>query len=859
MVAPGMWPLLRLVSLRHFTLSPLRTALTVVGVAVGVATLVGITAINRSVMDAFRSTIDTIAGKADLTVAAETTGFPEELLDTVRAVPGVTHASGGLTVIAPVKDSPKDSLYLVGVDLLDDGYFRTYESTDTDMSKLADDLEFLNSTDRLMLSERFAEEHKLKTGSTISLVTPDGAKDFIVHGLLKETGPTKAFGGSVAVMFFGSLQEAFGKGRRFDRIEVAIDKAVGLDTMKERLRAAVGPTIEVDSPDRRGQSVETMVRSFQLGLNLGSAVALLVGVFLVYNTVSIGVVQRRREIGTLRALGATKRRIRALFTLEAAVLGAIGSVLGLPLGLFIGRGAIAQVSDSVSSIYIRVNVKDVQLGVAEIAVGLVIGIAGSMFAALWPAWVASKVQPVEALRRDVAVGAGAVQLRSWPTLVGSLLLVGAWPMMLVPPPRENFPIGGYLAVFFVLMGTTLLSPLLLRVLNRPLRGPGQAVFGVAGRLAADNFARAPVRTAVPVGAMSIGVSMAITIAGFVGSFQASAEEWIDQAVPADLFVTSSAKIAGVQNQPMSASIQGELMSIPGIGESDAVRIFPHDVLGLRVFIISLTPSVYEVHGKPRLLGGHLPTQDERNQGWVVVSENFARRRNLDVGDSFPVNTPSGQLTYRIAAVTIDYTSDQGSIVIDRAIFTKQFKDDRADTFHVYLAPGAKLEEVRGAITEKLGKKFDLYVLSNAELRTEALNLVSNAFSISYAMEFVAVVLALLGVVNTLLAAVLDRTHEIGLLRAVGADRRHVIRLFASEAAFIGLTGGVIGVSVGGVVGAIVTKVVGVQATGWNFPFLYPWQTAAQMLLVATFCAIVAGLYPARRAAKLDVVEALSYE
>lgn len=854
-----MWALLRLISIRHFIGSPLRTALTVVGVAVGVATLVGITAINRSVMDAFRSTIDTIAGKADLTVAADTSGFPEELLDTVRAVPGVLHASGGLTVVAPVKDRPTDSLYLVGVDLLDDGYFRTYESSDTDMSKLADDLEFLNSTDRLMLSERFAADHGLKTGSTLTLVTPDGAKDFIVHGLLKETGPTKAFGGSVAVMFFGSLQEAFGKGRRFDRIDVAIDKTVGLDAMKERLRKVVGPTIEVDSPDRRGQSVETMVRSFQLGLNLGSAVALLVGVFLVYNTVSIGVVQRRREIGTLRALGATKRRIRLLFTMEAGVLGTLGSLLGLPLGLFIGRAAISQVSDSVSAIYIRVNAKDVQLGAAELIVGTVIGILGSIAAASRPAWVASGVQPVEALRRDVAVGAGAVQLRSWPTLVGVLLLAGAWPMMQIPPPRENLPIGAYLSVFLVLMGTTMLSPLLLRVMNRPYRGPGHAIFGIAGRLAADNFARAPVRTAVPVGALSIGVSMAITVAAFVGSFQASAEKWIDQAVPADLFVTSSAKVAGVQNTPMNPAIRDEIDPIDGIAETDAVRIFPHDVLGLRVFIISLTPEVYEKRGKPTILSGHLPNWDERQAGWVVVSENFARRRNLSVGDSFPVNTPSGQLTYRVSAVIIDYTSDQGSIVVDRKLFTKQFLDDRVDTFHVYLKPGASLDKVRGEITAKLGKRFDLYVLSNAELRTEALNLVANAFSVSYAMEFVAVVLALLGVVNTLLAAVLDRTREIGLLRAVGAARSHIIRLFAAEAAFIGLTGGVIGVSVGGIVGAIITKVVGVQATGWNFPFLYPWRTAGHMLLVATLCAILAGLYPARRAAKLDVVEALSYE
>jgi putative ABC transport system permease protein len=226
-----MWSLLRLVSFRHVFGSPLRTLLTLVGVAVGVATLVGITAINRAVMEAFRSTIDKVAGKADLTVAAETVGFPEELLETVRAVPGVLHASGGISVNAPVKDVPSESLYVLGVDLLDDGFFRTYEGVDTDVGKLADDLEFLNSTDRLLITDKYAREHNLKTGSTLELVTPDGAKTFVVHGLLKETGPMKAFGGSVAVMFFGSLQEAFSRGRTLTRIDVAIDPKVGLEAM----------------------------------------------------------------------------------------------------------------------------------------------------------------------------------------------------------------------------------------------------------------------------------------------------------------------------------------------------------------------------------------------------------------------------------------------------------------------------------------------------------------------------------------------------------------------------------------------------------------------------------------------------
>ena len=854
-----MWPLLRLVSIRHVLGSPLRSLLTLVGVSVGVATLVGITSINRSVMDAFRSTIDTVAGKADLTVAAETTGFPEELLETVRAVPGVQHAAGGLSLVAPVTGQPGESLYLMGVDLLDDGFFRTYEGVDTDVGKLADDLEFLNSTDRLLISERYAREKGLKTGDTINLQTHEGSRPFVIHGLLKETGPLKAFGGSVGVMFFGSLQEAFGRGRVLTRIDVAIDQQVGLEAMKERLQKVVGPTIEVDSPDRRGQAVQTMVRSFQLGLNLGSGVALLVGVFLVYNTISISVVQRRREIGTLRALGATRRRIRVLFALEAGVFGLFGSLVGLPLGVLVGKAAIGTVANSVSEIYVRVNTKDVQLGTSELLVGVTLGILGSVFAALRPSWVASAIPPVEALRKDAAIGAGAVEVKSWPTWLGLGLLITAYPVAQLPPPVENLPLGGYTAIFFILMGVTLLAPIVLRTLNTPFQRPGELLFGISGRIAADNFARAPVRTAVPVSALSIGVTMAITLASFLGSFQASADRWIEQAIPADLFVTSSARLAGTQNQPMKPEVQAELASVPNIAAVNPVRLFAHDVMGLRVFVISLDANVHDERGSTLLLEGKIPTAEERERGVVVISENFSRRRNLTIGSKFPMKTPTGEHTYTVGAVIIDYTSDQGSVILDRSIFVKQFLTEQIDTFHVYLNDRSKLEETRAAITAKMGAQYNLYVLSNSELRAEAKKLVGGAFSITYAMEVVAVALALLGIINTLLAAVLDRTREIGLLRAIGADRGHVLKLFTGEAFFIGLTGSLFGAVTGGVVGLIVTKIVGVQATGWNFPFSYPWATAAQMIAVGTLSAIVAGLYPARRAARLDVVEALAYE
>lgn len=852
-----MLQLLRLVSIRHLGLSPLRTVLTVFGVAVGVATLIGIAAINRAVMGAFRSTIDTIAGKADLSISASTAGFDEAVLAEVAKLPFVTHAAGSITMVAPVKGSPGERLYVMGVDLLDDGFFRNYEGADRDVGHMSDDLEFLNSTDRMLVSERFAASHHLKAGDTFTLITPNGSQDFVAHGLLKETGPIKAFGGLVGVMYIGSAQVAFGRERRLDRIDVAIDPAFGTDKAKQTLQQTLGIQYEVARPDRRGQSTETMVRSFQLGLNLGSSVALLVGVFLVYNTVAIGVVQRRREIGVLRALGATRRRIRALFALEAMVLGAIGSLIGIPLGTLLAKGTVSAVSDSISSIYVQVNARTVTFTPTEMIIGVVLGVGGSLFAALRPAFVASQVLPVEALRRDMA--AGAADLNSFPTIVGVLLLLGVYPATKIPAPIENFPVGGYLAMFFILMGTTLLSPLVLRALQRVYQRPGELALGVPGRLAADNFARAPARTAVPVSALAIGVAMTVCIAGFVGSFQKSSEKWIDQSVPADLFITSSSKVAGVQNVPLKPEFGDPIEKIEGVAAVDRLRIFQHDLMGLRIFIVSLDPEIYSQRGKPEVREGRLPTPEMRQQGYVTISENLARRRNLHPETTFEMDTPTGRRTYKVAGVITDYTSDQGTVFMAREIFIQHFNDTMVDNFEVYLKDPSYTEKVRDEINSRWGAEYDLYVLSNQELRKEAYALVDNAFSVTYAMEFLAVVLALLGVINTLLAAVLDRTREIGLLRAIGAARRHIIKLFSGEAALIGLTGGIIGSLSGYVLGYIVTKVVGVEATGWDFTYIFPMRLAVQMLFAATACAIIAGLYPARRASRLDVVEALAYE
>jgi putative ABC transport system permease protein len=312
---------------------------------------------------------------------------------------------------------------------------------------------------------------------------------------------------------------------------------------------------------------------------------------------------------------------------------------------------------------------------------------------------------------------------------------------------------------------------------------------------------------------------------------------------------------------MDPALGKDLAKLEGVSDLDGIRLMHHEFMGLQIFVLALDPGIYFKRSHPIYLEGGKADADEMSSHHdrVMISENLSNRRNIHRGDVIEVDTPTGRHRYTVSGVIIDYTSDQGLIAMNHTQFTADFHDDKVDTFELYVDNKSLRDDLRKQITDRWGKQYNLYVLTNDQLREESQTLIDQSFQVSYATEFVAVVLALLGIINTLLAAVIDRTREIGLLRAVGASRGQVIRSIAGEAACMGVVGGLLGVSAGLLVCEVLIHSVGAQGTGWNIPLVFPWMTCVQMGFTSLLAAIGAGLYPARRAAGLDVVEALAYE
>ena len=319
------WPYLR----RHL----LRWTLTLAGIVLGVAVFVAMHTANRSIFGAFDKTVDQIAGSTQLQVSAGEFGFDESFLERVQSVPEVGIAVPVIEATVETKIPGQGSILILGSDLTGDRNLRDYELKDADDAIIDDPLIFIAQPDSLMITKEFAERNKLEVNSRIPLLTIEGEKQFTVRGIMSSAGMAKAFGGNLAVMDIYAAQQVLGRGRRFDRIDLRAKDGVTVDQCQAALKAALGPGLEVEPPSARGRHFEALLQSYSTAMTISSLFALIVGMFIIYNSFSIAVTQRRSEIGILRALGATRGQIQRLFFLESIIAGLVGSGLGAAIGV----------------------------------------------------------------------------------------------------------------------------------------------------------------------------------------------------------------------------------------------------------------------------------------------------------------------------------------------------------------------------------------------------------------------------------------------------------------------------------------------------------------------------------------------
>jgi putative ABC transport system permease protein len=623
---------------------------------------------------------------------------------------------------------------------------------------------------------------------------------------------------------------------------------------------------EAERPKKRGEQIELLLTSFRVGLFFVSLIALFVGFFLIYNTVAVSVVQRRHEIGTLRCLGMRRASLLRLIVVEALLLALAGSCVGALMGWILARAALVAVGETVGNLFSLVDLAPGSFTWREISLALGSGVAVALTAALHPALQAIRVSPLENARQAAwkpaltAGGAWANRLGALCFLIAPVLVLGS-PLLADSVTRFSVGVAGML-VF--LLGLAFFCPTLISYAVKSLWRSALTLPGISwveARLASDSLRRNPTRSGITVATMVISLAAIFTIAAFVNSVRGSLLAWVDQMVTADLIVSSGARTAGPRNVPLKEETLPALKSIPGIKIIDLYRLIRSTYQGKPIMIESFSArDSAGVRNLPVIGGGGAQALQQMGEGkGVIVSESFESKFGLGTNDTVELFTPTGRWAFKVLAVYIDYSSDSGSVLIDRALYKKYWRDDLVDAFDLWLEPGADQQQVIQKIKSDYGDKYQLFISTHRELKDAVVRIMEQSFVVNYAVEIVAVIVAIFSVINTLLASILDRTREIGVLRAVGATQSQIRRIIVMEAGWMGLLGGVLGLVAGTVMSYHHVVYNTKMLTGWTFQFYYPYTVAGFSLLAAVGLCLAAGYVPAKNAAATPVVAAIGYE
>ncbi|MEQ1527869.1 MAG: FtsX-like permease family protein [Methylococcales bacterium] len=831
---------------------PWQLALAILGIALGVAVVISIDLAMESSLKAFEQAGKAFSGIASHRIMASDGGIDEKIYSRLRVEQGIKNI---MPVVSGYVQLEDDNFKLIGIDpFVEQSMQAVWQQSQNTGDNSEALTRLVSEANSVLISAQTAQRLNSKVNDALTIRTANGKQKLKIVGLLNAgDAVSEQVLAKTLITDIATAQELLHFFNRLSSIEVLLDPDQSAAT-SAKISKLLPANALLTSASEQGHAMREMTQAFAINLRALGLLSLLVGMFLIYNTMTFLVIQRRRLIGNLRLIGVTRREIFRLILSEAMLLAVLGTVIGIVLGIILGQGLLYLISETINAIYFRIDASSLIISSAQLSKGLALGLGATFLAVLMPAWEATHLSPATVVIRS-QIETGVKRLAITAALVSFLVIAAAVALIFSSGKSVSF---GLLSIFLLLFGFALLTPLftlfLMKSINLLLRRFVNILTLLPVRMVSAEISR----TGIAVAALMIAVSATIGMDLMIGSFRQTVADWVRASLRADFYVSLTDEVMTTGKTDADNHLKQRLAKLEGVTMLSTAL---HTKIIADEAITKV--SVFELNEKSKLsfLFKH-PVADDiwqrfSQQQSVFVTEPYAYHHNIKIGQQIQLQTDEGKQAFTVLAIYADYSGDQGHLAMSRDNYRLYWPDLGYSGIGVYIKPGVDLHSAAKLINKQLTAKQSLK--SDQEIYTASMAVFEQTFLITETLRWLSAGIAFVGVFSALMALQFERTRQLGVLRAIGVTPRQLSLLITGETGLMGLIAGLLAIPVGYLVAYILIFVIYQRSFGWTMAFHNAPYVIYQGFGLAFVAALLAGVVPALKMSKTNPAQALRTE